>query len=199
MLAVAEHETTAATRREHPGRQAYIITDSLRYNRVARQIGKSQRISTRPHVLAGALELVRPLALSDEAFVSMLHNPFLSQVVDSAWAHVRVLVSAGVDTRGQSLTRLRFDVEHRLHEEITRLGEAADDGEAVVALISAAEREGYKPVPAMERVIEESRKKSSELARVVRENAELRAAVDEFGKKKARQAKREAEEKSRSK
>ena len=178
--------------------KAYILTSSGRYLRAAEKLEVDPRLATRPHILVALLDMIEPSSLDDRQFVSLFENPLLQQSVEACWVDIKVLLDAGLELREKSITRLRYDVEKRLHTQISSLRQAdavvGDEDEAEphvgdkehIALLDEAERLGYQPTRLLAKLREEGKVKETEIARLAAENEELREAVMRFGKKKAR-------------
>lgn len=210
MIAVSKYnEAAGRATKTILGNRAYIITSSGRYFRAAEKLRLEPRVSARPHIVIGLLEMVEPSALDDRQFVTLFENSLLQQAVEAAWRDVKVLLDAGVELKDRSLTRLRWDVEKRLHGQILSLREAdsiAGDGEDAepdagdrehIALLDEAEKLGYRATRVLTKLREEGQLRETELARLAAENEELREAVRRFGKKKARWLRRLDRQKGR--
>jgi hypothetical protein len=184
------------------GQAAYIVTSSGRFVRAGRDAGQPFAFSTRPQVLAALIGLVTPRSIGDREYVGLFENPLLHRVVDETWPELKVLLVAGLDLREKSLTRLKADVEQRLHEHIIRLERAdtaAEQAEDQVAgtkeehaddehlvLLKEAKRYGYRTVPLLEDLLAREEAQAGEMARLAEENAALRDRIQRFGKKHER-------------
>jgi hypothetical protein len=181
------------------GSSAYLVTGSARFLRAAEVAGLDDRVSTRPQILSSLLELMGALDLSDLQYTSLLENCLLHSAAEAVWDDVKVLLDAGLELGDKSLTRLRFDVEDRLHDQITALRNAdsmadADDSDEPpeagdrehLELLKAADRAGYRANQQLMRLLAEGRANQKELTRLAEENQALREAVSRFGKRKAR-------------
>lgn len=180
------------------GRRGYILTSSGRYVRAGEKLKLDAQVSTRPHLLIGLLEMIEPSPLDDRQFVALFENSLLRQSVEACWAGVKVLLDAGIELKDRAITRLRYDVEKRLHAQISSLRQAdsvADDEEDAepeagdkehIALLDGAEKLGYPATRLLAKLREEGKLRETEIARLAAENQELRDAVKRFGKKKER-------------
>jgi hypothetical protein len=184
------------------GQAAYLVTSSGRFVRAGRDAGLPFAFSTRPQVLAALIGLVTPRSIGDGEYVGLFENPLFQRVVDETWPDLKVLLVAGVDLREKTLTRLKADVEQRLHEHIIRLEkadtaveQAADqvagtreeqaDSEHLV-LLKEARRYGYRTVPLLEDLLARDGAQAEEMARLAEENKALRDRVQRFGRKHER-------------
>ena len=100
-------------------------------------------------------------------------------------------MDAGLDLSGKTITRLRHDCSGQLDICITDLREVdGDDQEAVyrtrLKLARKGPQLGYQLGPPLARVRELAESKTEgEIKALMEENAELREAIREFGKRKA--------------
>jgi len=131
------------------GSKAYVVTASSRYVRVASQCKIDTSVSASPHVLTGLLEMMSPSSISDRQFVALFENPLLQQVAEACWDDLLILIDAGVQLRGKSITRLRHDCEQSFQASITamaRTGETDTAGivRAYAGVADQAASLGYK-------------------------------------------------------
>ena len=139
------------------GGACYLLTETPRYERVARSVGIPTQITVRPGTVAGILSFVG-VEISAADFVQLFDNPLLDRAIGAAWPDVEKLMRSGVDLRGKNLARLRFDVEQAFHERLTDLEQAEEaeergrrttvsSDERFMELIELASRRGYSLIP----------------------------------------------------
>lgn len=180
------------------GSKAYILTSSGRYLRAREKLELDTQVSTSPHILVALLDMIEPSSVDDRQFVSLFENSLLHQSIEACWPEIKVLLDAGLQLKDKSITRLRYDVEKRLHTQISSLRKAdavagdEDDADPHIGdkehieLLDRAEGLGYQPTRLLATIREDGRMKENEIARLAAENEELRETVTRFGKKKAR-------------
>jgi len=177
------------------GNRAYLLTSSGRYVRVAEKLGMDAHVSTRPHIMVALMDLIGPTQVSERQFVALFENPLLQYSVESCWDGIKVLLDAGLDLRDSSISRLKYDVEKRLHTHIASLQKADAEAEKEdsspevgdaehVELLTAAEQLGYRATSLLAKARAEGKLMAGEIAGLVAENQELREAVMRFGRKK---------------
>jgi hypothetical protein len=191
MLATAKYNESSSTDSKTVlGHKGYIITTSGRYIRAAERLNLDIRVSTRPQILIGLMEMFSPGGIDDRHFVALFENPIIQQSIDKCWSGIEVLLSAGIELRGVSLTRLKHDVETRLHTHISNIREAEEDDDAKVdgqiELVQVAEKQGYQPNTVVATLMAKGTAVEDELKKLAEENEVLREAVKSFGRKKER-------------
>lgn len=180
------------------GRRAYVLTASSRYIRVDTDLALNAKLTARPQLLAGLLDLISDKQLSDEQFAKLFENSILQEVIGFMWKDVKQLLDAGVVLGGASVVRLRYDLDGHLHEQIARLrdaegaGDEAEVDKQYVELLREAEELGYTTVDELQRVKQEGKLLAERVEELARERDELREAVKMFGKKKQRYLERQA-------
>jgi len=195
MQAVAQYNVTpGAVSKSLFRNNAYIITSSGRYIRAAQRLSLHFHVSTRPHILAGLMEMFSPNDMDDRQFVALFENPIIQQSSQRCWGDIKVLLDAGIELRGVSMTRLKHDVETVLHERISAIKEITEDEDAKVdkqiELVEAAEKKGYKPNAVVATLMAKGASVEDELKKLFEENEILRDAVKSFGRRKERWLKR---------
>jgi hypothetical protein len=191
MLAIAKYNESSSTdSRTVLRNKGYIITTSGRYIRAAQRLNLDIRVSTRPQILIGLMEMFSPSGIDDRQFVALFENPIIQQSIDKCWSGIEVLLAAGIELRGVSMTRLKHDVETRLHEYISVIRETEEDDDAKVdkqiELVQVAEKQGYQPNTVIATLMAKGTNAEYELKRLAEENEALREAVKSFGRKKER-------------
>lgn len=195
MLTMAKYnETPCMSSKKILQNKGYIITASGRYIRAAQRLSMDIRVSTRPQILVGLMEMFSSSGISDRQFVALFENPIIQLAIGKSWGDIAVLLAAGVELRGISLTRLKHDVETRFHEQISVIREREEDDDAKVdrqiELVEKAKKQGYQPNFVVATLMAKGKEADEELKRFSEENEALRDAVKTFGKKKERWLKR---------
>jgi hypothetical protein len=185
-------------RREVLAGKCYLVTNSFKYYRAARKTGMRDVVTTNPAALTSVLYLVGASTVQESDFVKLIHNPFLSDAVDKTWDDVQALVRNGVNLKGVSLPRLRWDLDKSLHDKISALHQEEQDStpasgldEAYINLMETAHASGYQLLPVVEAFRKkvakvEADKQSREEAIVsLRENYQaLETQIDHYEKRK---------------
>jgi len=188
------------------GRRAYLLTSSGRFARVARRLGRESRVAARPHLVMALLELTSPRIVDDAQFVSLFENSLLQEIVDRCWRDIQPLLSVGLQLRNKSITRLRQDVETRLHDLITDLEQAdVEDAQTDVSklppeftaeaqyfdFLQEAHKFGYRPAGLLGELFVSKAVNQERVEQVLRENEELKARIDRIGRKQKRWLRRQ--------
>ena len=186
----------------------YLLTETSRYERVAKSIGIATRITVRPGMLAGILGLIGESAMNSAEFVQLFDNPLLDQAVSAAWPDMDKLMRSGVDLQGKTLTRLRFDLDHALHKELTELDNAQNaegsgqhlgvsSDERFLQLITSATARGYSLIPEVEAILHRiggGQQRVEKLERLLDEamsaNKELEKSITFFGRRRQKYLRR---------
>jgi hypothetical protein len=190
------------------GGACYLVTETLRYTRVARSLGVHTTVTVRPSALASLQELIGTFEVPPAEFVQLFDNQLLESVVENVWPDLEKLVRSGVSLRGKSLQRLRFDLDNALHAQILSLSKAEEDEESnseatdapdeqFLELLNIATKRGYSLIPEVDAIrvrIDSSEQRAHELQAVLDEvnakNKELEQQIAFFGKRKQRYLRR---------
>lgn len=192
----------------------YLITSSARYLRSSKKIGLKDIVTTRPQSLIAILELVGSIDISSDDFVRLFENPLLIHAVEQIWEDVYMLLDSGIDLKGKSLARLRWDLDKELHENISALIESEKYAEMApeeapigtgdkeyIELIKTASKRGYRKIPELEKFMKtledaESRieVKEQQYNELLEVHKELEAEISHFGKRRQRYLKKIAAE-----
>ncbi len=192
------------------GRACYVITDSGRYLRAAKELKIRDVVTTRPQQLVTLFELMAGPMADDAAIVQLFDNPMLYHAVEEVWDDVRILLNNGIGLSGKSLARLRWDLDIKLHERISALKlaeeRAEEEGASVdidggdreyVQLLEDATSLGYPSHKLLESLNEAlaQAKNDAETQRISKEQLQEKldlfsTEIDHFGKKKQRYLRR---------
>ena len=191
MLAITKYNESSSTDSKTVLRnRGYIITTSGRYIRAAQRLNLDVHVSTRPQILIGLIEMFSPSDIDDRQFVALFENPIIQRSVDKCWSEIEVLLAAGIELRGVSITRLKHDVETRLHEYVSDILETEEDddekADKQIELVQEAKKQGYQPNTIVAALMATGTNTENELKRLSEENEVLREAVKSFGRKKKR-------------
>jgi hypothetical protein len=97
----------------------YLVTSSNRIGYAAYRLGLKDRIITKLPLLGTLINHVCKDCISPKAFIGLLENPFLMNAMAQCKNDINNLVKAGVDLKGISITRLRYDLDSKIHDKIT--------------------------------------------------------------------------------
>jgi hypothetical protein len=205
-LRLNPHDET--TKGDVLGGTCYLLTEASRYKRIAQLVGVKTKLTVRPGALAAIQELIGSVEMAPSEFVQLFDNPLLDRAVTAAWPDIDALVRTGIDLRGKSLPRLRFDLADVLHAQLTGLAaaEGAEDGGEIPAmspdehflrLIETATERGYSAIPEVENIrarIRGGEQRSDELQKMLDElivkNEQIEEQIGFFGKRKQRYLRR---------
>jgi len=92
------------------------MTSSTRSVRCAKKIGINAEIIVKPHNLVSLFNEVGLFETTVEEVVNLFENPFLVEVIDNNWEHIKPLVDAGVDLQNVDITRLSWTLDETIHK-----------------------------------------------------------------------------------
>lgn len=173
--------------------------------RAASELGLKNMVCSTPLQLLGILEQITGATVSETELLHLYENPIIIGAVEGIWDELEGLLSNGISLQGKSLVRLRRDMDACLHECLILSNRADEKGpeqldsegdvekDEYVQLLDAAESLGYGIHPVAQKareafsVADDSKSRIHELEGQV---TELKATVEQFGKKKARYLRR---------
>ncbi len=97
----------------------YLVTSSIRTLRCAYMIGLKQNVTVNPSALLNIFEQIGLFTMSAKETVNLFDNPFLIDVVNENWLHIKHLVNAGVDLKDKNIVRLKKDLKDAIHEHLS--------------------------------------------------------------------------------
>lgn len=191
----------------NPGRilggKAYLLTQSLKYLRCAKDIGLVDIITTKPQILATLLDLVGKVEIHPIEYIKLMDNPLLIYSVEQCWADVQILVKSGIDLGDKSIPRLRWDLQEKLHEQIAAYNNIDDNDledtglrqnkkmQKFFDLVNDAKKLGYRNLPEIDAFINELATKdditdelNTKLSEVSSQYETLKAEIERFGKRR---------------
>ncbi len=188
------------------GGSYYLITSSASYLRTAKQVGIRDVVTTRPQSIASLLEVVGETSISSSELIQLFENPFLISAVRESIDDVKRLVESGLDLRGKTLARLKWDLGKVFHSKlalIDQLDEITEEGKDTekedrdtyefISLLKDAKSRDYRLIPQIDNLLNsleqaqlEARQKSVELQELKKEFEALEGKFSEFGKRKQR-------------
>jgi hypothetical protein len=187
------------------GGKAYLLTQSLKYFKCAKDVGLVDIVTTKPQTLATLLDLVGKVEIHPQEYIKLMDNPLLVYCVDQCWTDVQTLVKSGINLDGKSLPRLRWDLQETLHDQIATYNSTeVDDSnlggkrlnenaklQKFFDLLKDAKKLGYKNLPEIDSFIEELESKNDitedlniKLNEVSNQFETLKSEVDRFGKRR---------------
>lgn len=131
----------------------YLITNSSRTGYCAYKTGFKGKVISKLPLLASLLRINCTNCISSKEFIGLLDNPFLTAAMNKCIDEINDLVKAGVILKGCSLTRLRFDLDQKLHDKITviekclsidNVHEAESIENQVIDLLGEIDEMGYE-------------------------------------------------------
>lgn len=192
-----------------PG-NAYLVTNSSRALRCAKDLRLYSSVISKPKVLVALLSEIGLFDSSNKAIINLLGNPFLAEAVNQSWDGIKLLIDAGVDLRGKELPRLKRDLKKEIHnlmtqedvfsnecdyDESNKVMEKAESGsekdlDDFVKLAKEIQSKGYKLIPTAEKMIERYEDIKSKHEEQENRNEKLEKELQKVGKKKQNYIKR---------
>lgn len=180
--------------------RAYLITNSTRSIRCAKANGIFSTVVAKPNVLIALISEIGIFNVSNKSIINLLGNPFLAEIVEQNWDEMKVLVEAGVDLRGKTLTRLKRDLKHEIHilmtqENPNRIDTENDactnvspmnNVEEYIHYANDIHKKGYRLIPSVEKLIEDFEKMKTDKDNLERINKKIQEEINRMGKKKQR-------------
>jgi len=185
------------------GGNAYLLTGSTKYTRCASQLGLKDNVTASPSALAAIMEVIGKVDLNNMDYIQMFDNPLLVYAVDQIQDDIHALVKGGVIITDKKLTRLRWDIQERLHDTIINyknaekvadtVGDEKDDEaiNAYATMIKVSKELGYKSIPLASGLLDliednkgELEKTKDELSTALEEYKILQSEYTRFGRRK---------------
>ncbi|MDD4223341.1 MAG: hypothetical protein PHD87_02010 [Candidatus Cloacimonetes bacterium] len=149
----------------------YLVTSSSRIGYEAYKLGLIDRIVTKLPLLGTLLNQVCKNSISPKAFIGLLENPFLLYAMAQCKNDINNLVKAGVDLKGCSFARLRFDLDSKIHDRITMIekcletsdNEREDIENEVIEILEDMDDLGYPLTPKIGSIIKVYKNKVKKL------------------------------------
>lgn len=125
-----------------------------------------------------------------------MDNPFLAEIVEENWDGMKLLMESGVDLRGKSLPRLKRDLKHVIHVLITADVNGDDRDEENMAIPQMEDLEqyvhyanilhsqGYRLIPAAEKLIGTFEKMKADAESQQEMNERIQEEIEKIGKRK---------------
>lgn len=182
--------------------KAYLITTSTRSIRCAKIKNIFSPVVAKPSVLIALISEIGIFDVSNKSIINLLGNPFLAEVVEQNWDGMKTLIDSGVDLRGKELPRLKHDLKHVIHSLLTvdypesysenqediedMTIPKMEDFEQYIHYANILHNNGYKLIPAAERLIQifEKLKEDHETQQIV--NERIKQELEKIGKGKQR-------------
>ncbi len=84
-------------------------------------------ITVKPSGLVVLFDVFSVSPISDLELITMFGDPLLSHVVEQSWDDIEALLDQGIGLKGKSLVRLRWDVDHGIHDLLRTVGPTDDE------------------------------------------------------------------------
>lgn len=189
---------------------AYLVTNSSRALRCAKDLKLYSSVVSKPKVLVALLSEIGLFDSSNKAIINLLGNPFLAEAVNQNWDGIKLLIDVGVDLRGKELPRLKRDLKKEIHnlmtqedvfsnecdyDESNKVMEKAESGsekdlDDFVKLAKEIQSKGYKLIPTAEKMIERYEDIKTKHEEQENRNEKLEKELQKVGKKKQNYIKR---------
>ncbi len=183
---------------------AYLVTNSSRALRCAKELQLYSSVVSRPKVLVALLSEIGLFDSSNKAIINLLGNPFLAEAVNQNWSGIKSLIDAGVDLRGKELPRLKRELKKEIHSLMTqedvfadkcdydnsnKVNKMADSGsekelDEFVKFAREIQIKGYKLIPAAEKMIKRFEDIKTKQEEQEHRNDQIEKELQKVGKKK---------------
>lgn len=176
--------------------KAYLITNSTRSIRCAKKNNILSKVIAKPSILIALISEIGMFDVSNKSIINLLDNPFLAEIVEENWDGMKLLMESGVDLRGKSLPRLKRDLKHVIHALMTadvnlddRDEENMDipqmeDLEQYVHYANILHSQGYRLIPAAEKLIGTFEKMRADAESQQEVNERIQEEIEKIGKRK---------------
>lgn len=173
----------------------YLITNSNRTGYCAYKTGFRGKVISKLPLLASLLRKNCMDCISSKEFIGLLDNPFLTAAMNQCRNEINDLIKAGVILNGCSLTRLRFDLDQKLHDKITVIEKclsAEDEHEAellenqVIEILDEVDEMGYELVPAIGNLVKAYKNKVKVIEEKDRSLDRYKDTVEKFSARRQR-------------
>lgn len=176
--------------------KAYLITNSTRSIRCAKKNNILSKVIAKPNILIALISEIGMFDVSNKSIINLLDNPFLAEIVEENWDGMKLLMESGVDLRGKSLPRLKRDLKHVIHALMTadvnlddRDEENMDipqmeDLEQYVHYANILHSQGYRLIPAAEKLIGTFEKMRADAESQQEVNERIQEEIEKIGKRK---------------
>lgn len=187
------------------GGKAYLLSLSSRFLRCALEVGLKDVVTSKPQTLLSLFSLIGQVELSPIEFIKLFENHLLIYAVDGAWEDIKKLVKSGIALNDKSIARLKWDLQERLHGQISAYEsiKSTDDKDITddeiasaetskyFDLIKIAKEKGYKTIPAVDKLLYLLRTKKKDEEQIKKELEQtkedyeiLKAEINKFGKRR---------------
>lgn len=176
--------------------KAYLITNSTRSIRCAKKNNIFSKVIAKPSILIALISEIGMFDISNKSIINLLDNPFLAEIVEENWDGMKLLMESGVDLRGKSLPRLKRDLKHVIHVLITADVNGDDRDEENMAIPQMEDLEqyvhyanilhsqGYRLIPAAEKLIGTFEKMKADAESQQEMNERIQEEIEKIGKRK---------------
>lgn len=176
--------------------KSYLVTNSTRSVKCAKELNIYQSFVTRPALLINLFAEIGDFEEKQRNFANLFDNPFLAYIVNQNWKTIKKLAESGVELKGKNITRLSHDLDEVIHRYLTNNADQENiqtsinfeevylsDPEKFIAYANELNKLGYKMVPSAQRLIDKYNQKEEELAVATQKLAEVK---DKYNKKEYR-------------
>jgi len=175
---------------------SYLVTNSTRSIKCAKELNIYQNFVTRPALLINLFSEIGDFEGKQKNFANLFDNPFLAYIVDENWSTIKKLAESGVDLKGKKITRLNRDLDEVMHRYLTNDADQENiqtqinyeevylsDPEKYIAYANELNNLGYKLIPSAQGLIDKYNQKEEELAAATQELVEVK---EKYNKKEYR-------------
>lgn len=138
------------TRSDYLCQRYYVVTNTFRIYSCTKELGMADRILCSPSALMAFMVEAGIMNRTDMDVLSLFDNPFLAYVAEQSLDDVRKMVQTGIDFKGKSIVRLRYDLQNQIECLLT----AQPGTEAYNNAVDEVKQQGYDFKPQIERVRE---------------------------------------------
>lgn len=173
----------------------YLITNSSRTGYCAYKAGFEGKIISKLPLIATLLRRICDNCISSKEFIGLLENPFIAMAMNLCRGEISDLIKTGVNLRGFSITRLRYDLDQVLHEKITVIEKCLETGDAkeaeiledqVIDILDEINEMGYDLEPTIARLVKAYKRKIMNFESKDKSLDKYQATVQKFSARRQR-------------
>lgn len=112
----SERERTGKSvlRNDYLCHKYYVITNTFRVYSCTKELNMSDRLFCSPSALMAFMVESGIIDRGKVNVLSLFDNPFLAYVAEQSWSDVEKMIPTGVDFKGKSIVRLRYELQNHL-------------------------------------------------------------------------------------
>lgn len=124
----------------------YVLTNTFRIYACAKELNIDDRPFCSPSALMAFMVEAGIMNRGQLNVLSLFDNPFLTYIAGQSWNDICKMAQAGIDFKGKSIVRLRYDLKGHLNTLLT----ATPGTDAYSKAVDDVKRQGYSFKPQIE-------------------------------------------------